>query len=199
MQAKYAAAIFDLDGTLVALPVDWAAARRELSARVGLEPTGPLFEQLDVMVRSDPDLRSYSFNVLDRYESAAVPKARILDGVREILESLEGLTLGLVTMQGKPACDQILNMFGLHERFKMALTREDSLGRTSQLLSAVTSLSSTAERTFFVGDRLHDAEAGKKAQVTTFLVGPRTAGRSGGAPHFNSLDELSSFLIKGRL
>ena len=174
----YAAYIFDLDGTLFTIPVDWLKVREEVSKMAGA-PIGdtPLFLKVDQLISVRPSIRGTLFAMLDLHELKALAAAAPVSGAFELLSHLSKVAeLGLVTMQGSTACDKILGRHHLGELFDVLVTREDSLDRAVQLRIALRSLSSSPKDTLFTGDRLNDVVCGRRAGVDTALVGREPSG-----------------------
>ena len=193
----YAAYIFDLDGTLFTIPVDWPKVREEVS-RIAGAPIGsaPLFLKVDQLVAIHPSAKETLFEMLDRHELKAVAEASPMAGAVELLSRLsKGAKVGLVTMQGTAACDRILGLHHLGELFDVTVTREDSLDRTKQLRIAMGSLASSPKDTLFTGDRLDDIISGMKAGVSTVLVGREVTGDIKPNYVFPALNELRDRLV----
>jgi len=174
----YAAYIFDLDGTLFTIPVDWPKVREEVSKMAGA-PIGnaPLFLKVEQLISIHPSIRGTLFAMLDAHELKVVGAATPMNGALELLSHLSKVAkLGLVTMQGFTACDKILGRHHLGELFDVLVTREDSLDRAGQLRIALQSLSASPKDTLFTGDRLNDVECGRRAGVDTVLLGRDPSG-----------------------
>ncbi len=193
----YAAYIFDLDGTLFTIPVDWVEVSEELGKMVGA-PIGdaPLFAQVEQLVSVRPSIRDAIFTKLDLHELKAVPAAAPMAGALELLSHISKVAqLGLVTMQGSAACDKILGRHRLGELFDVMVTREDSLDRTMQLRIALQSLSSSPKDTLFTGDGLNDVRCGRKVGVDTALVGSDQTGEARPDYAFTTLAMLKDGII----
>jgi phosphoglycolate phosphatase-like HAD superfamily hydrolase len=176
----YAAYIFDLDGTLFTIPVDWVKVREEVGKMAGA-PIGntPLFVKVEQIVSVRPSIRDTIFAKLDLHELKAVPAAAPISGALELLSHISKVAeLGLVTMQGSAACDKILGRHHLGELFDVQVTREDSLDRAEQLRIALQSLSSSPKDTLFTGDGLDDVRCGRRVGVDTALVGREQTGEA---------------------
>jgi phosphoglycolate phosphatase-like HAD superfamily hydrolase len=174
----YAAYVFDLDGTLFTIPVDWVEVRDEVGKMAGA-PIGdtPLFLEVEQLVSIRPSMRQTLFAMLDSHELKAVAEASPVSGALELLSHLSKVAkLGLVTMQGTAACDKILGRYRLGELFDVMVTREDSLDRAVQLRIALQSLASPPKDTLFTGDRLSDVVCGRRAGVDTVLLGRELLG-----------------------
>lgn len=193
----YAAYIFDLDGTLFTVPVDWLKVREEVSKMAGA-PIGntPVFLKVEQLISIRPSIRGTLFAMLDMHELKAVAAATPIDGAFELLSHLSKVAkLGLVTMQGSTACDKILGRHHLGELFDVLVTREDSLDRTVQLRIALQSLSSSPKDTLFTGDRLNDIVCGRRVGVDTALVGRDLSGDTRPDYTFQALSMLKDGIV----
>jgi phosphoglycolate phosphatase len=192
----YSAYIFDLDGTLFTIPVDWSGVRKELAAELG-EPIGdsPLFSKLKEAINSRPSLKPRLFSIIESYELRAVESAKQEEGASELLYSLfEAAKLALVTMQGRRVTDDILRAHKLADLFEVVVTREDSIDRAEQLQLAMKRLGAKPAEVLFTGDRLNDVISAKRAGVDVALVGrPRTEDPKPNY-YFPNLAELKAYL-----
>lgn len=193
----YAAYIFDLDGTLFTIPVDWVSVREEVSKIAGTEiEDGPIFLKVEQLVSVRPSTRQTLFDMLDQHELKAVAGASPMDGAVNLLSSIsKAAKLGLVTMQGTLACDKVLGKYHLGELFDVLVTREESLDRAAQLRIAMRSLDSAPGETLFTGDRLNDVICGRRAGVGTVLVGKDPKGDIKPDYSFPSLSMLRDSLL----
>lgn len=195
--AEAQAFIFDLDGTLLTLPVDWEKLRArldEISGRPGV--FRPIFPTIGTVVAEEPKLGPALFAAIDEFEWEAVPSARLYPGVEALLARLsERSKVSLVTMQGRRAAEKLLELYQLKQYFVGFLTREDSLDRAAQLKMALSMMRADRSTSLFVGDRLNDLNAAKKVGVPFALV--RTHGddpEDEGVPVFHSITEFASSL-----
>lgn len=190
-----AAYIFDFDGTLGTIPVDWDGVRRRLRELAGdQEEFKPVFPAVAGVVARRPELLRPVLSVIDEFEWAAVPSAKLYEGSYGLLERLSNASkLSLVTMQGERACSSLLERFGIGRFFVSHFVREDSLDRGEQLEMARSSLGSNKESTMFVGDRLNDLEAARRVGLLFTLI--RTHGEDpekGDVPVYHSISEFAA-------
>jgi HAD superfamily hydrolase (TIGR01549 family) len=185
--------IFDMDGTLLTLPVDWDAARERLMRISGEGEFSPTFEALGQIVRDRPELKGQLFAAIDFFELEAEPKARLYGGSRETLELLSRRAkLALVTMQGSQTRDRLLGRFAIAQRFQALESREDSLDRVEQLDLAVDKLGMQKRDVVFVADRVHDMNSAALAGVRFVML--RDRGRPEGVQGFPSMSAFLDFL-----
>jgi phosphoglycolate phosphatase-like HAD superfamily hydrolase len=165
--------VFDFDGTLFALPVDWNALRRDLAPVVGARLEGvSIFQAIKEAISLRKELKDKLFAVADAREIPAAEKAVPIDGAVESIRRLSTRSrLALVTMQGTAACNRVLSRYSIKNCFAAVLTREDSLERSEQVLAALAILGVPAGSALFVGDKLNDVIAGRKVGVRVGVVG----------------------------
>jgi phosphoglycolate phosphatase-like HAD superfamily hydrolase len=170
---QYSAYVFDLDGTLFALPVDWHGVRADLGRLTGEPAEGkPIFETINAIVRARPDLLGRVFSIVESYELKAVDGSKPIEGALDLLNLLSGSSrLALVTLQGRMACRRILMDNRVFDLFETMVTREDSLDRAEQLLLTIRRLKVPRQDLLFVGDRLNDVASAMRARVDVALVG----------------------------
>jgi len=188
--------IFDFDGTLGEIPVDWEQVREDLRrATANSSEFRPVFPTLGGVIARNPRLAGPSFEVIDRFEMAAIPRAFLYQGSGELLSRLAQTSkLSLVTMQGRRACSQLLERFALKQYFLSYFTREDSLDRAEQLGFAVSALKVRRSESMFVGDRLNDLNAAKRAGVPFTMIRTHGEDPEDDVPVYHTLAEFSASL-----
>ncbi len=164
--------VFDLDETLISLPVEWHEVRQELRKLTGTDlKFSPFFLDVQTLVAKDPILLGPIMRTIDDYEAKAIPRAKLAEGAVEALVTLsKKAKLSLVTMQGRLACDQILDRLDIHRYFGSTFTREDSMDRPTQLRMALEKLESRDEEAYFVGDRINDLNAARAVGVRFVMI-----------------------------
>ena len=198
--AKYSVFIFDLDGTLVKIPVDWQLVRSELKAALKTDDSfSPLFGSLLTLLKERPGVKGMVFSLIDRHEITSVAVSSLMEGAEETVSKLsEGAVLTLVTMQGRKACEAILKRFSLSRFFQFFFTREDSLERSGQLLMALARLNARKDEVLFVGDRLNDVRSAREVGVAVALIAERAEAEFDPDYRFPSMKEFGRFFLYGR-
>ena len=173
MTAEHDAVVYDLDGTLVRLPVDWSAAHRDALAaarEAGVTTAGEsLWELLDRAEREGfaPVVEA----VVADHERRAAREAELLDVAAELPRSVP---VGVCSLNAEAACRLALHRHGLDTHVDVIVGRdsvEESKPHPEPLLAAVRGLSATPDRTLFVGDSDRDALAAERAGVEFRPVG----------------------------
>jgi FMN phosphatase YigB (HAD superfamily) len=196
LKSAFDAVVFDLDGTLYSIPVDWASVRARFQDISGTDLKGAsLFPTISALLAERPELRTPLFEAVSVFEEAALGEARPLPGALEIVSAVSGsYSVGLVTFQGRRFCDALFQRNGLGSAFSVVLTRDDSLDRAEQLGLALNSLGAEGGRSLFVCDKpVDDVESARRAGMESALVG-RRPGPEPPDYDLRSLEELRALL-----
>ena len=195
----FGAYVFDFDGTLFHLPVDWRAVRRDIAAIVG--PTmgdRTILRALAYASRRDRALYARLLAAVDERELPAAESAEPIEGALNVVDSIAGKAkLGMVTMQGRAACGRVLRRFGVFGKLGVLVTREDSVDRREQILMACRALGASPGETLFAGDKRSDLTSGREAGVTVASVGPRARESWGSDKFCPRLQMLKPYLPRG--
>jgi HAD superfamily hydrolase (TIGR01549 family) len=151
------AVIFDLDGTLIHLPVDYVKLFAEFRKIMHVDNVQPVTE---VVSKLDKKTRQQVFREWDKAELAAAANITINKGGMEIYKRVSMKPKALVTMQGEAVVKKTLAHLRLS--FDFAVTREDSLNRAQQLENAAEKLKKQLANILFVGNTENDALAAEK-------------------------------------
>ncbi|NHX35043.1 MULTISPECIES: HAD family hydrolase [Halolamina] len=158
--------VYDLDGTLVSLPVDWGAARDDLAAdlrSVGLDPGGrDLWELLELAERADHRDRFEA--VVGDHEREAAREAPEL-ALADELRAHDG-PIGVCSLNSEAACRIALDRHGLEAD---AVVGRDTVGSykpdPEPLRSALSAMGVEGENAVFVGDSERDRVTAERAGV----------------------------------
>jgi HAD superfamily hydrolase (TIGR01549 family) len=150
------ALVFDLDNTLVYLPIDYEKLFQDFGKIMETENVRPLTKTI-------PKLEEKTKNrIFKTWEKAE------LEASRKIRENKNGMAVygkfceqskALITLQGRTVTDAILKLTGLS--FKAIVTREDSFDRIEQLDIAMQKLDVKPSNVLFVGDSEGDISAAR--------------------------------------
>jgi HAD superfamily hydrolase (TIGR01549 family) len=158
--------IFDLDGTLVDLPVNYWAMFADFKQIMRVQEVRPILKTVAEI--KDPQTRKRVFDTWERYELAVVQKTIFHEEGIRIYRAHADEPKALVTMQGKKTVNALLAKFGLD--FGAIVTREDSFDRVEQLKMAAGKLKVNIREVLFVGNMDNDADAAKKVGCQFKLV-----------------------------
>jgi len=168
--------IFDLDGTLVRLPIDYDSLRRRLYTEFGDKR---VFESIYKFLLSlDDKGRERAFKIIDEFELESISSMYVDPTLNEGFSLIEDFEKALVTLQGLKPAKKILERIGLKDKFSIIVTREVSLDRTQQLMYVMNRLEANKEKTVFIGDTENDFRAAKTVGIVPIIVGSDIDGRN---------------------
>ncbi len=214
--SKFAAVVFDFDGTLAHQEIDFQRMRADVTAVLHrYEVQAPailrlhILEMIDaamdhVRVRAlDPDtLRTEAYAAIEQVETEAAQYARPIPGTRALLRELRerGLALGVVTRNSHKA---VLTVFADIETVcDVVLAREavrNVKPHPEHLATCLNHLAVPPDQALMVGDHPIDIEAGQRHGMTTVGVltgnGSAEALREAGADFIlNDVTEVLTLL-----
>ena len=156
--------IFDLDGTLIHSPLDFAAIRAE----IGLG-AGPVLETIALL---EGEERRRAEAILNRHEESAARSSRLADGVREVFDHLREKRVGIaiLTRNSRASLEIALRAHGLDA--DATRSRDDAPFKPSPepVLSLCRQLGVAPGETLVVGDYLFDVEAANAAGAVSVLL-----------------------------
>lgn len=172
--APFAALVFDLDMTLVALAVDWGMARREM-VDVAARDFGRSLQGRSVwgfLRRAEGPLRDALETVLRQHEERGARRSTRLP-LADLLPRLPDAPRGVVSLNARSACLIALERHGLTPFVEAVVAREDA-GRLKPdpepLLRCLDRLDRPPESSVFVGDRERDRETARRAGTAFILA-----------------------------
>ncbi len=156
--------IFDLDGTLIELNLDFDEIRRAVGVRDRYI--------LEAILKLNEDERREKLEILKDFEVKAASTAKLMPYAREALRLLDdlGLKKGIVTRNCRESVEIVMNRFGLDVDF--VITREDAKPKPSPepILLALKIARSKPNTAVVIGDYKFDLIAGRRAGTKTALL-----------------------------
>ena len=164
--------IFDLDGTLVRLPIRYDIIFEKLEILFDTKDEfKPLIPTILTKANNDVNLIQQAFNLICDEETIAAKNFEVIDNAIEILDHFknENISLGLVTMQCKKAAKLVLDSMNISNHFSSIITRDDSHERITQIKKSVKFLSLSPQEIVVIGDRIHDINSAKQVGCSAIL------------------------------
>jgi len=166
MDHSYAGVVYDLDGTLVRLAVDWAAVATdviEVYESVGVDATGAdlwgLLERAD-----DHGIAEAVEATISRHERAGARESHRLALADELRD--QSVPVGVCSLNCERACRIALETHGVAEAVETVVGRdtvESHKPAPEPLLAAVSGLNVEPSETLFVGDSPRDRTTAERA------------------------------------
>lgn len=174
--ADYEAVVYDLDGTLVHLDVDWAAVEREVAAV--LADAGLNADGLDTWAMFDV---AAAHGLADEVESVIAAHERAGAETADRLPLADRLPrdvpVGVCSLNCEAACRTALDVHDLADHVHPdAVVGRDTVGARKPdpagLAAAVRALGASPETALFVGDSASDETTARRAGVDFAAVEP---------------------------
>ena len=159
------AVIFDLDGTLVNLPIDYEELFRKISEIAKIEDVHPITKTVSKL---DEKTKSKAFKIWDEVEAEAWKEGGIKREGIALYQKFRNEKKALVTMQGKTLTRKIISSLKLS--FDTVVTREDALDRAEQLRIAARKLDVPLKDVLFVGNTEGDSAASNNVECQFLRV-----------------------------
>ncbi len=185
--------IFDLDGTLVRLPIRYKIIFEKLEILFDTKDEfKPLIPTILTKANNDANLIQQAFNLICDEETIAANNFEVVENAIEILDHFknENFSLGLVTMQCKKAAKLVLDSMNISNYFSSMITRDDSYERTIQIKKSVEFLSLSPQEIVVIGDRIHDVNSAKQVGCSAILSNKNKLDSFKESPVISKLSEL---------
>lgn len=160
--------VYDLDGTLVRLPVDWAAATDDAGAALresGLDPGDRDLWELLEAARESGHIGAFESAVCAHEREAAATSNR-LAAAKELRN--HGGPVGVCSLNCEAACREALETHGLAEHVDAVVGRDSVATHKpdpAPLLAVLEAMGCEPGEAEFVGDTERDAETAERAGV----------------------------------
>jgi len=160
------AIIFDLDGTLIHLPIDYEKLFQEFSKIMNPTNVRPLTKTISEL---DKNTKKKVFDIWDKTELKVSTKMTVnTEGIAQY-KKFSKKPKALVTMQGKALVQIVVKHLGLS--FNFVITRETCLDRVEQLMIAAKKLGALTRNILFIGNTDEDLLAAKTVGCQFLRVG----------------------------
>lgn len=176
---EYDAVVYDLDGTLVHLDVDWSAVTTDVLAvyeDAGVEPPGRNAWALLDHAESVGLYERVTSTIAD-HERTGARTSRRLALADELPE--RSVPVGVCSLNCEAACRIALEEHGLAAVVEAVVGRDSVPNRKPHpgpLLTVVEELGAEPARTLFVGDSARDEETARRAGTAFEYVGDGPSG-----------------------
>ncbi len=186
--------IFDLDGTLVRLPIRYNLIQENLKTFFQTkEEFKPLIPSIIDKSSGNSLKIKNAFQSLCKEETLAAKNLEIISDAKNILEYFKSKNylLGLITMQCKKAAKIAISKLDLPENFfSNIISRDESYDRLEQIQKTIQIFNLNPNEILVVGDRINDIESAKKAGCHCILSNSEKIGKYNDCRIISTLSEL---------
>lgn len=194
--------LFDLDGTLIDLDVNWSFVKQKLVAQGLVRPWDSLIMAFYKWKNENIEKFNEMNMFVERFEFEAIEKIKRDNEMRATLERIKrrNVSLGIVSKQSRKIIKAILEKLKVIDLFDVYVGRDDSAYRMEQISIAIEKLGIFPPHSFFVGDTIIDITTG--ARMGLFPIGVSTKPYriqqfyEIGAPCFKSSKQFLRSIIK---
>ncbi len=174
--------VFDMDGTLIQLPVDWGIVLKDLKSRI----RGDWKTVLGFYSRyCGTPIYELASKIVEKHEQEALEDLEVLDDSPLIIRELSRkYRIILVTMQPKSIAYKIIDMLNISNYVEELYTRNDACTRIEQI-KLIVEKHGRENIVLFTGDKVLDAIAGYVNRVETAIVLRGVVHR-----HFTETDDI---------
>lgn len=160
------AVIFDLDGTLINLPIDYEKLFDRFKKIMKINDINPVTRTIS---RLDEKTRNRVFEAWEDAELAVFKDMTLNNEGMSLYRKFARKPRALVTMQGKVLVQRTLEHLDLSFDYKV--TREDSLDRVQQIKITAEKLKTDLQSVLFIGNTEGDLLAAQEAKCRFLRVG----------------------------
>jgi len=184
--------VFDLDGTLVGAPMDFAEVKERLRERlekegISKELIGDLTPMYETLLKI-PQITGMDFEYLHSFlvelEVERAKDSYLFEGSRELLELLKenGIKIALMTRSSRKATEYVLKKHDIEEFFDLVVTRddvppEDVKPNPGHLKTILEHFNVPPTKVVVVGDHGYDLLPAKELRCLSVLITSNESGR----------------------
>ena len=164
--------IFDLDGTLIKLPVRYDFLRNELRNNFNIQGESFLIPMILEKTQDNNKVKREAFELICKEECNAIDGLGVHEGAIEVIKEIHSKNkkIALVTLQCERAANQILEIMGIKDLFLNIFTRDNYTDRYEQIIKTMREFDITADKTLMIGDRINDFESAEKVGCKSIII-----------------------------
>lgn len=168
--SEYAARVYDLDGTLVRLAVDWATVRAEVAS--GLREQGLAVDEESLWALFEVAEAAGHRDVVERtiaaHERAGARASDRLPMADELAGLADAIPVGVCSLNCEAACHLALEVHDIAGPVRTVVGRDSVTGQKPDpepLLTVIDTLEADPGQTLFIGDTDRDRLTAERAGV----------------------------------
>lgn len=164
--------IFDLDGTIVKLPINWTEVKKKIRKILKTNhPLTPLIPSIEELV-ADSELKKRIYKTIDNEEIKVVKKLKFDEEIVKVFKTLKklGYKLVLVTLQGHKPAIEALNRLNIREYFDLIISRDENKNREEQIKIALRTMNVEPTKAIIVADKFKDMSVARKLGCKSMAI-----------------------------
>jgi len=164
--------LFDMDGTLIRMKLNFRKIREDLEKMIGKMGTS-ILETVDKI--KDETLRKKAIEYIEKEEEKAAERSELIEGTLECLRYLKkkNVKIGIITRNNRKSSIMSAENTKIIDYIDLILSRDDVekvKPDPMHIQIALKKLNSEPEKSVVVGDHRFEIEAGKKLGCLTIGV-----------------------------
>lgn len=172
--------IFDLDGTLVKLDIDYSYIREKLREFFKTESEfSSLLSTIKKLSKTNQELMS-ALKIISDEELKAAQQITMNNDLIQLLEFLKssGYIIALVTLQDRKTTMKVLSNLLITDLIDSIVTRDDSTDRLNQIQLTLESFEISPTESIMVGDRQNDISSALKLGCKPILINKKVSSKT---------------------
>lgn len=164
--------IFDLDRTIVDLPIKWTEVKEKIKKILKTDHSlTPLIPSIEELV-TNSELKKRIYKVIDYEEMKVVKKIKFDEDIAKLFEKLKKVNcrLALVTLQGRKPAIEALKRLNIYKYFDLVISRDENKNREKQIKIALRTLGVEPSQSIIVADKLRDMLVAKRLGCVSMAI-----------------------------
>jgi HAD superfamily hydrolase (TIGR01509 family) len=164
--------IFDLDGTIVDLPIDWTKVKEKIKRILKTDHSlTPLIPSLEELI-TDSELKKRIYKTIDDEEMKVVKKLEFDEDIAKVFEKLKKVDcrIALVTLQGRKPAVEALKRLNIYEYFDLVISRDENKNRKEQIRMALKTIGVKPSQSIIVADKARDMSVAKRLGCVSMAI-----------------------------
>ncbi|HDO20178.1 MAG TPA: ATP-grasp domain-containing protein [Candidatus Bathyarchaeota archaeon] len=194
--------IFDLDGTIINLKIDWGRVKKDLLEQGLITPWSSIMVKLYQLRQRNLNGYYKLSSIIEAYEAEALKEIKYNSEIQRQFSKLRslGFKLAVVSKQTKNIITSALQKLGIQKYFEAVIGREYSMSRREQAIMAIKMLRTPYNSTILAGDTINDAASAAKLSITPVGISANTYRLQQftelGIPCFSKIESFIQFILK---
>ncbi len=194
--------IFDFDGTIINLKVNWSRVKRDLINQGLISPWDSIMTKLYQLHQRNPDEYRKLSSTIEAYEVEALKEIKYSSEIQRQFSKLRslGFKLAVISKQTRGVVSSALQKLDIHKYFETVIGRDYSMSRREQAIMAIKMLGVPHNKAILAGDTINDAASAAKLSMIPVGISANTYRLQQftelGIPCFSKIKSFIQFILK---